>query len=158
MSFSKLERFEKKVKAGQAEELETLKRRELRRAVKSVIPKSVRTPTRPKGRTAAGGLTRKEVAELRRRALLYLDGEAGVEALQLEVQRQAIVILLIDGVLGTEPWRASGGPHGGIIAANARLRYLENAGRLLEDLRRSRGDKAPNDRLLEGVIDAEVVS
>jgi hypothetical protein len=34
---------------------------------------------------------------------------------------------------------------------------LENAARLLDDLRRSRGDKGNDQKLLEGVIDAEVV-
>lgn len=158
MAFSKLAAHEKRVAEAKAAEAEAEKRRELKRAVRDVLPKGVKAPKRGRGRTPAGGVSRKEVAAIRARALSYLDGDAGMEALQTEVQRTAIVILLIDGVLGTEPWRAQGGPHGGIIAANARLRYLENAARLLDDLRRSRGQGGePNAKLLEGVIDAERV-
>lgn len=159
MAFSKLERFEAKVREARERELEELKRRELRKAVRDAIPKNARMPKRPRGRTAVGGLSRKEVAALRAEAAKQLDGgEEGLAALEAEVQRNTLVILKIDGVLGTEPWRAAGGPHAGIIAANARLRYVENAIRILEDLRRSRGRQAdPNKRLLEGVIDAEVM-
>lgn len=157
MSFERLARHEKAIAVAKAAEAEAEKRRELRRVVKSVIPKSVRVPGRPKGRTPTGGLSKREVAELRARAVAFLDGEAGLEALQGEVQRTALVILLIDGVLGTEPWRASGGPHGGIIAANARVRYLDNAVRILEDLRRSRAGGATGPKMLEDIIDAERV-
>lgn len=158
MAFSKLAAHEKKVAEAKRAEAERIATLDLKRAVKAVIPKNALVPKRGRGRTAAGGLSRKEVAELRRRAAAYLDGEAGMEALATEVQRQAVVILLIDGIMGTEPWRAAGGPHAGLIAANARLRYLDNAGRLLDDLRRSRGQSSdPQKRLMEGVIDAEVV-
>lgn len=160
MSFSKLERFEAKVKKAREEELETLKRRELRRAVAGVIPKNLRTPKRPRGRTPAGGMSKKEVARLRAEAASQLEGgDAGLAALEVEVQRNILVILKIDGVLGTEPWRSQGGPHAGLIAANARLRYVENAIRVLEDMRRRGGQQSdPNKRLLEGVIDGEVVT
>jgi hypothetical protein len=119
----------------------------------AAIPKYVKDlPRRPKGRPATGGLTRKEVKALRAKAAAYLDGEGGLRGLEEAVLHTAVVILLIDGVLGTEPWRAAHGPHGGIIAANARLRYLENATRILDDLRRRQGSEP---KLLEGVIDAE---
>lgn len=159
MAFSKLERFEAKVKAAREQELADLKMRELRKTVKSVIPKSALAPKRRKGRTATGGLSKREVAEIKARATAYLDGEEGFEALKAEVQRTAIVILLIDGIMGTEPWRGSGSPYGAAIAPNARLRYLDTATRLLDDLSRSMGkSETPTDRLLEGVIvDAEVV-
>lgn len=164
MSFEKLRRYEAERKKEREEraamEAEREARRKLREAVKSVIPKRVlKVPKRKAGRAAVGGVSRKEVTALRIRAEGFLDGDAGMDALQTEVQHTALVILLIDGVLGTEPWRTQGGgPHGGLIAANARLRYLENAARLLDDLRRSRGrSDEPGNKLLEGVLDAEVV-
>lgn len=156
MSFEKLKRFEKARVVAEGERAEAEKRRDLRRAVKQVIPKSVRVPKRPRGRTGVGGLSRKEVAQLRSLATAFLDGEAGMKKLEAQVQHTALVILLIDGVLGTEPWRAATGPHGGLIAANARVRYLENATRILDDLRRRSGHDTP--KLLEGVIDAEIVT
>jgi hypothetical protein len=153
MPFVHLKRFERERAEAEAARLEAEKRRELRRAVREVIPRSVRVPKRPRGRTPPGGVGKREVAELRVKAAKYLDGEGGLRALEAEVQHTALVILMIDGVLGTEPWRAAGGPHGGLIAANARLRYLENAARLLADLRQARGGAEP--KLLDGVIDAE---
>lgn len=163
-SFVKLKRHQEamaKARAERAEsEAQAQKRRELREAVKAVIPKRVlEVPRRKKGRTAVGGISRKEVKAIRAEADHFLDGDAGMDALQARVQHTALVILLIDGVLGTEPWRThGGGPHAGLIAANARLRYLENAARLLDDLRRSRGrSDEPDNKLLEGVIDAEPV-
>lgn len=159
MSRATLVAHEKRVAAARAEEAEAEARRDLRRAVREVIPKTVRLPKRGKGRTPSGGVSKREAAEIVKRATAFLDGEVGLEALQVEVQRTAIVILLIDGVLGTEPWRAQGGPHGGIIAANARQRYLENAARLLDDLRRSRGQSSdPQNRLTEGVFEAEIIT
>lgn len=157
MAFSKLKTYERKVAAAKLAAAELAARKDLRQAVKAVIPKNVLVPRRGRGRTAAGGVSRKEVAAMRAQAARYLDGEAGMQALEAAVQHTALVILLIDGVLGTEPWRAVGGPHGGLIAANARLRYLENAARLLDDLRRSRGRGDPETKLLEGVIDVEPV-
>lgn len=142
-----------------AAEAERVKRRELREAVKAVIPKRVlEVPKRRRGRVAKGGVTKKEVMAMRAEAAGFLDGDAGMDALQAKVQHTALVILLIDGVLGTEPWRAQGGAHSGLLAANARLRYLENAARLLDDLRRSRGrSDEPGNKMLEGVLDAELV-
>lgn len=160
MAFSKLERhvaaLERERAKQAAADAEKERRRELREAVKSFIPKKLLVPKRKRGRTAVGGVSKKEVKALRIRAQSFLDGDAGMDALQEEVQHTALVILLIDGVLGTEPWRTpSGGPNPGFIAANARLRYLENAARLLDDLRRSRGrSDEPGAALLEGVIDA----
>jgi hypothetical protein len=159
MSFAKLEAFEKKVQAAREAALESDKVRALKKAVLGVIPKGIKKPKRPKGRTAVGGLSKREVAEIKARAVAYLDGDEGLEALQSEVQRTAIVILLIDGIMGTEPWRGSGSPYGAAIAPAARLRYLDAASRILDDLKRSRGrggdDETSN--LLEGVVDAEVV-
>jgi hypothetical protein len=155
MAFRRLEDFEKQLKADRIADAENKARRDLRRVVREVLPKSLKKPNRPKGRSAVGGVSRREVASLRAKATRFLNGEAGLRDLEASVQHTALVILLIDGVLGTEPWRAAYGAHGGLIAANARLRYLENAARLLEDLRRSRGQTSPNDKLLEGVIDAE---
>lgn len=155
MAFSRLKKFEAERAAVHAAEAEDAKRRELRQAVRSVIPRSMRTvPKRGRGRTPAGGVSRREVEAMRERAIRYLDGTEGVRELETEVQRQAIVILLIDGVLGTEPWRASQGPHGGLVAANARIRYLDNAMRILEDMRRRLGQTGEPQKLLEGVIDA----
>lgn len=159
MTFSKLERWDKEREAARAAEREEAAKRALRREVRAVLPKGLRAPKRGKGRTPAGGLSRKEVAQLRVDAERYLDGEGGMEALESAVQHTALVILLIDGVLGTEPWRTAG-PHGGFVAAGARLRYMETAARLLEDLRRRLGRPAlpaptPESKLLEGVIDAE---
>lgn len=152
-SYPKLERFEAKRREAEEAEREEAARLALKREVRAAIPKHVlERPRRPKGRPATGGLTRQEVKALKAQAREYLDGEGGLRALENAVAHTALVILLIDGVLGTEPWRAAHGPHGGIIAANARLRYLENATRILEDLRRSRG---AGPKLLEGVIDAE---
>lgn len=160
VSFKRLEEFEKQRaaerRAAAAERAEGEARRALKRAVKDVLPADLKKPKRPKGRPPVGGLTRKEVAMLRERAAKFLDGKDGLSAFAKEAHHTALVILLIDGVLGTEPWRAAGsGMHGGIISANARLRYLENAARLLEDLRRAMGGDEP--KLLEGVIDAELV-
>lgn len=157
MAFKHLERFEAEQREAEAKRAEDDARRALRKAVREVIPRRVRIPTRPRGRPAAGGMTRKEVAALRAETNRQLGGgDEGIRSLEAEVQRTAIVILKIDGVLGTEPWRVAGGPHAGLIAANARLRYLENAARLLDDLRRSRG--TTQGKLLEGVIqDADVL-
>ena len=161
MAIAKLREYEKALEERRAEAAataaETEARIKLKRAVKAVIPKRIlKPPERKKGRAPTGGVSRREVKELRQRAAAYLDGEGGLRQLEAAVQHTALVILLIDGVLGTEPWRAAGGAHGGLIAANARLRYLENAARLLDDLRRSReGSAGPP--LLEGVIDAEPV-
>lgn len=143
--------------AATAERTEREARLALKRTVKELIPKNARAPKRPKGRTAVGGFTRKEVMTLRAKAAKFLSGEGGLQAMEAEVQHTAVVIMLLDGVLGTEPWRAANGPHGGIIAANARLRYLENAARILDDIRRSRGGESGGPKLLDGVIDAEVV-
>ena len=153
MAFKKLERFEAETRAAEAAQREEQARLELKKVVRESIPKHVmERPKRKRGRIAAGGLNRKEIAALKAKASRYLAGGDGMGTLEKDVQHTALVILLIDGVLGTEPWRASGGPHGGIIAANARLRYLENAQRILDDLRR-RGGSEP--KLLEGVFDAE---
>jgi hypothetical protein len=156
MAYSKLEQFDRALAAEKAAKreaaAEAAAKIALKRAVRAAIPKALRVPRRSRGRPPVGGLTRKEVAALRRQAGGYLDGEAGLAGLEVAVQHTALVILLIDGVLGTEPWRASG-PHGGIIAANARLRYLENATRILDDIRRRSGADRP--KLLDGVIEAE---
>ena len=158
MAFKKLERFEAETRAAEAAQREEKARLELKRVVREVIPKrALERPKRSRGQTALGGLSRKEVKVLREKAARYLADLAngrGLSTLEDDVQHTALVILLIDGVMGTEPWRASGGPHGGIIAANARLRYLENATRILADLRQSR---SAGPKLLEGVIDAETV-
>lgn len=151
MSFKAVERFERERSAAKIAEREAAAKLALRRAVRDVIPKDLRVPRRGKGRTAAGGLSRKEVAILRERALRYLNDEDGLTKLEAAVQHTALVILLEDGVLGTEPWRTPG-PNGGFVSANARLRYLENAARLLDDLRRRSGKPEPEPRLLEGVI------
>ena len=117
-------------------------RKALKRAVKDVLPASLTKPKRPKGRPAVGGVSRKEVAGLKVKAAKFLDGKDGLQVFIGEVQLTALTILLIDGLLGTEPWRAAGnGPHGGIISANARVRYLENATRLLEDLKKKAVEK-----------------
>lgn len=160
MAFSKLEKFEAKVKARQQAELETLRLRELRATVKSVIPKAALAPKkRPRGRTPEGGVSRREMARLRAEAVRQLDGgAAGIAELEREIQINTLVILKLDGVLGTEPWRAAIGPHGAVLPANARLRYVDNAVRILADMRASRGETSdPQKRLMEGVIDAEVV-
>lgn len=159
MAFAKLAQHVKAMEearvAAETTAAEKEARLALQRAVKAVLPKRLRVPTRPRGRTPSGGIGRREVASLRAKATRYLDGEAGMHELEADVQHTALVILLIDGVIGTEPWRAAHAPHGGLMAANARLRYLENAARLLDDLRRSREGQAEVKGLLEGVLDAE---
>lgn len=166
MAFKRLEEFEReraeaaaaKAKAA-ADKLDARRAKEAKRAlkeaVKGVLPKSLTAPKRKKGRTPDGGLSKREVRLLREQAKRFMTGTGGLAALEAEVQHTALTILLIDGVLGTEPWRASAGPHGGIVAANARVRYLENAARLLADIRRGKDEATP--KLLEGVIDAEPV-
>lgn len=157
MTFKNLERYEKQLAEAKAAEAEAEKRRELRRQVRAAIPKSIRVPKRGRGRTPSGGLSRKELLALHTKAAEFLQGATGLAAFEAEVKQTAIVICLIDGVLGTQPWRSAGGPHAGLIAANARLRYLENALRILEDMRRSQGGGASEPaKLLEGVLDAEV--
>lgn len=136
MAFKKLERFEAETRAAEDARREEQSRLELKKTVRGMIPKTLGRPKRPRGKVPQGGLNRKEIAALKAKASRYLAGGDGMSTLESDVQHTALVILLIDGVLGTEPWRASGGPHGGIIAANARLRYLENAQRILDDLRR----------------------
>lgn len=156
MSFKRLAEFERHKREVEAAEREKRAKLELRKAVKDALPASLKVPKRGRGRAPSAGVSRKEVALLRGLAEQYMDGEVGRKAMEAAAQRTAIVMLLIDGLLGTEPWRAAGGPHGGLIAANARVRYMENAVRILEDMRRSAGAGAgPSDRLLEGVIDAE---
>jgi hypothetical protein len=156
VGFQKLERFEQEKAAERRVDAEADARRDLKRAVKELLPKGLKPPKRARGRVPQGGLTRAEVKQLRALADTYLAGADGLQRLEGKVQHTALVILLIDGVLGTEPWRAAGGPHGGIVAANARVRYLENAARLLADLRAARGGES-RPQLLDGVIDAEVV-
>lgn len=159
MAYSKLIAHEKRVAEAKAAEEEADRLRELKRAVKAVLPKRMQMPKRGRGRSPAGGVSRKEVLAMRAEAAQQLGGgEAGLAALEAEVHRNTLVVLKIDGVLGTEPWRAQGGPHAGIIAANARLRYVENAIRILEDLRRRHGQSEPGMKMLEGVIDAEKVN
>ena len=157
MSFAKLKRFEEdraaaKIAAARAETIARKSRaeRELKKAVMGVLPKSLTAPTRPRGRTPPGGIGRGELLKLREKAASYLRPGASMTELEAEVQHTALVILLIDGLLGTEPWRNQGGM-GGMVAANARVRYMENAARLLDDLRQHRAGVEP--ALLAGVID-----
>lgn len=159
MAFKRLEEFERQRKEAEAARAEVEAKRALRRAVRAALPAGVKAglPKRGKGRTALGGLSRKEVVRLRQRADAYMDGAQGLSLLEADVQRTVITILLIDGVMGTEPWRAAGGPHGALVSANARLRYLENAARVLEDMRRGRDAQGSGAKLLEGVLDAEKV-
>jgi hypothetical protein len=161
VSKATLAAHEKKVREARAAEMEEARLRELRRAVKSVVPKNVLIAAKPRkrGRAPVGGISRKEVAAMRAEAVAQLGGgDDGLAALTQEIQTNTLVMLKINGLLGTQPWRASEGPHGGAIPANARLRYVEDAIRILEDLRRSRGKGGePEKRMLEGVIDAEIV-
>lgn len=151
-----LDRFQAERATAETKAREAAARRTLRRTVREMIPKGLAAPQRRRGRTAVGGLSRKDVAALHVKAQRFLGGALGLQELEDEVRQTALVILLIDGVYGTEPWRVSAlGGHGGIIAANARLRYLETAARLLDDLRRSRGSMEAEPKLLEGVIDTE---
>mgnify|MGYP001574769875 CR=1 FL=1 len=155
MAFKNLERFQLKRQAEAAIEEERETTRVLRRAVKAVLPKGIQVPVRPRGRPSTAGVGRREVAVLRAKATAFLLGEEGLRNLETEILHTALVIQLVDGLLGTEPWRTAGGRHGGMLAASARLRYLENAARLLDDLRRRRRD-ASGPRLLDGVMEAEL--
>lgn len=157
MSFAKLKRHEERVAAAKQEQALAAATKTLRKAVKDVIPKRLKEPKRGRGRTALGGVSRREVRALEAEARTQLADDAGLRALEAEVQHKALVMLKIDGLYGTEPWRAAGGPHGPVVSANARVRYIEGAVRLLDDLRRSRGQTDASTKLLEGVIDAEVV-
>lgn len=161
MSRRQLEEFEKqraKEKADAAAEKKVEdQRRLLKQAVREVLPArllNAETPKRGKGRAPLGGVGKREVLALRSKARGFLSGPAGLAALEAEVQHTALVILLIDGVLGTEPWRGMG--HGGVVAANARFRYLENAARILADIRRAAGSRDEQQQLTEGVFDAEL--
>jgi hypothetical protein len=158
MAFKRLEEFDRQRKATEAARVEDEARKALRRVVKDALPAGVKAglPKRPKGRSAIGGLSRKEVRRLRALAEAYMDGPTGLKLLEADVKRTVITILLIDGLMGTEPWRAAGGPHGPLVSANARLRYLENAARVLEDMRRGQ-EAGSGVKLLEGVLDAEKV-
>lgn len=166
MAFKKLERWEaeqkRKEEIAAATAAELAERKRIQALVRESMPKRLKPPKRGKGRSATSGFSKRELALLKSRAQMFLSGAPGLQALEQEVQQTALVILLIDGMLGTEPWRsASAGPHAGIIPANARMRYLESASRLLEDLRSARG-LGPKDEsslmppLLEGVFDAEL--
>lgn len=127
----------------------------LKQAVRDVLParlKQAEPPKRPVGAPAKGGITKKQVMELRAKARRFLAGAQGLAALEAEVQHTALVILLIDGVLGTEPWRASGS-HSGLMSANARFRYLENAARIIQDIRRAVGAQDEQAQLTAGVFD-----
>ncbi len=152
--FAKVGGFEAELKATRQVKLLEDKRTALRKAakdLKSVLPKP---PERPKGRTPNAGIGKREVLALREKAKRFLGGAGGLAALEAEVQHTALVILLIDGVLGTEPWRAQGGAHSGLMSANARFRYLENAARILADIRRAVGSQDEQAQLTEGVFDA----
>jgi hypothetical protein len=123
---------------------------DLKKAVKEVMPAGV-TIKRERGRPTIGGFSRKEVDQLHRQASKYIDDKGGLIRLEGNVQHTALVIMLLDGMLGTEPWRTSNAA----VSAMARVRFMENAPRLLDDLRKARGaSKMPD--LLEGVIDAEL--
>lgn len=152
MSKEKLLRFDAEQAAIEQERIEKEKQLELKRAVRAVIPKGLRNlPKRPRGRTASGGVSRREVRELTLMAADFLNGEEGLRRFEAKVQLTALVSVLIDGLLGTEPWRAAAGPHGPIVAANARIRYMENAIRILEDMRKRSG--AGQGKLTDGVFD-----
>lgn len=158
MKTPRLDAFEAVKREERAERAEREKARDFKRAVREALPASVKVklPKRPRGRTAAGGISRREVAELRAMAdrIMKADPAERLRLLTANVQRTTLVILLMDGLVGTEPWRVARTPHGGLMSANARARYLENAARVLDDIRQmSRGQEGP--RLLEGVVDAE---
>lgn len=155
----KLEEFEAATAASKEEKRIEAERARLKKAVREVLPQRLLKagpPERPRGRTPPGGVGKREVLAMRARAKRFLSGPAGLAELEEEVKMQALTILQIDGVLGTEPWRGHGG-HSGIIAANARLRYLENASRILADIRRGVEGQDEQKQLTDGVFDAEVV-
>lgn len=165
MKFPALERFEAEKAARDAEQQrldeevalgkrEKEAKRALRAAVSEELSKKVVIGRKPAGRAPIGGLSKKLLGELRAKAARYLDknNPDGIRELETEIQHTALLSMLIDGQLGTEPWRSQG-PHGGAVSAAARVRYLETATRLLTDLKNSRGD---SQKLLAGVIDAEL--
>ena len=101
------------------------------------------------------GITPEEVKGLRKKARSYLK-DPQFHKLRADVKENTLLVILMDGLLGTEPWRNAGaGPHAAGLAQDARLRYVKLASALLEQLEKV----APKEekKLLEGVIDAEVV-
>lgn len=155
-SFVKLARHDAAVAKAEAERLEKERIAQLRRDVKAGLPKHLlRVPKRGRGRGATGGISRREAALLEVEATEYLTtGETGIAKLRAKIKLKAVQMLLIDGIMGTEPWRAGTGIHAPLIAANARLRYLDNAIRILNDI--GGGKVEPGKALTEGVFDAEL--
>lgn len=162
MSKAALARFEAEVAARKVAEADIRtkqeKKKALREAVKEVIPKSVLMPKRPRGKGPAAGIRRSEVAAFREESKEFLDGIDGFHKYERRVRETALTMILIDGLQGTEPWRSKG-PHAGAIAANARVRYLDNALRVMEDMRASLKLEEGGNKLLKGadVFDAEIM-
>lgn len=68
-----------------------------------------------------------------------------------------LTAVLIEGVYGTELWRTDGnGQPGRTFAAGNRMRFIENAAKLMNELRANReGDTKITPDILKGVLDPE---
>lgn len=90
-----------------------------------------------------------EVDQLRVNANAFREDKS---KLAIFIETEAIVMLQVDAKLGSEPWRLKGNA-GSMISAQSRARFIEQAGRLLADIR---GNLPKKPDLLEGVLDGVV--
>jgi len=119
-----------------------------RKAGRAMTVQTLAHMKRGPGRVSAHGVSRREVRAMAEKAEYYLGSEEGIREFERDVKRTALMVMLIDGLLGTQPWRAAPA-----LSAAARVRYMENAARFLEDLRAAYGSNSQ--KLLEDVIDVE---
>lgn len=149
MGFKKLEAHLAKQSAEKAVKDKLRKDKEFRVAVRKALPKKFGAAPRPRGRPAKNGVSPKEVKHLAEQVESYLSTEDGMERLEMDVKRTALLVMLIDGLLGTQPWRAAP-----MLAAASRVRFVENAIRLLEDLKQQSGGDAK--KLVGEIIEVTV--
>lgn len=114
---------------------------------------AVRISKRRAGRPGKGGIGKRKTRELREAVDYYLSGDEGRESLRLKMKKNMLMIMEIDALYATEPWRC-GGRNPEAMSANSRMRYLDNIDNVLRVIQ---GTDSPDRLLTEGVLDAEVV-
>src|SRR5574341_564566 len=109
----RLEKHLKRQAEERAADMEQKVRKELRRVVKDSLPKGLVPPKRGRGRGAKAGISKKELRTIAAKADDFLNAEGGIRQYEAEVRRNALIIMMIDGLLGMEPWRLPG--HNGML-------------------------------------------
>jgi hypothetical protein len=94
--------------------------------------------------------TKDEIGKLRRAARKYLK-DPRLDKLEKDVKENILLILMMDGKVGTEPWRNNGaGGNSAAVGSAARQRYVTLGSALLEDIEAGKGDDTP---MLEGIVE-----